>query len=63
MDGMTAHRRLGFAIGQLGCLEQCLANTWNGQDHWPSTGMPYTATHLKCHVWLWHDCCMQCHAG
>jgi len=27
MDGMTAHRRLGFAIGQLGCLEQCLANT------------------------------------
>ena len=24
MDGMAAHRRLGFAIGQLGCLEQWL---------------------------------------
>ena len=24
MDGMATHRRLGFAMGQLGCLEQWL---------------------------------------
>jgi hypothetical protein len=45
MDGMATHRRLGFAMGQLGCLEQWLQ--LQTLEMAKVTGQA-----LECHIWL-----------